>query len=173
EETSLIFIDVIKEYYAEVKSEKSERSMTFLANRRDSVKNELDLTNQRISSFYDRNKYGVSTRPEVYLKEQEVKSEMLARMYTELVIAFETTKAQYLKESPVIQVLDLPEPPFKTIRPKTFGYTILGVLMGLLIGMLLVVGKLVAEDVQSIVVSALEEQMSGISISKDPPRDDS
>ena len=173
EETSMIFIEVIKEYYTEVKSEKSERSMSFLANRRDSVKTELDLTNQRIASFYDRNKYGVSTRPEIYLKEQEVKSEMLAKMYTELVIAFETTKAQYLKESPVIQVLDLPEPPFKTIRPKTFGYSILGVLIGLLIGILLVVGKLVAEDVQNIIVSALEEQMSGITISKEPPKDDS
>ncbi|MEM6763662.1 MAG: hypothetical protein AAF824_03670 [Bacteroidota bacterium] len=168
-ETSLIYIDVIKQYYAELKSEKSQSSMDFLANRRDSVKTELDLTNQRIASFYDRNKYGVSTRPEVFLKEQQTKSEMLARMYGELVIAFETTKAQFLKESPIIQVLDYPDPPFQSIRPKTTGYFLLGIFMGILIGVMIIVGRLLWEDLQRVITRALSEQLSGISISKELP----
>lgn len=112
------YIDHLISYYTKQKTAKAQLNVDFFTERTDSVKRELDVVSARRARAIDQEQYRVFARDMVSTAELDAKLEMLKEMYIQLVASREQFIAQLKRETPIIQVLDPPKPPFDVEGPS-------------------------------------------------------
>ncbi|MDX2248988.1 MAG: hypothetical protein SF052_19530 [Bacteroidia bacterium] len=145
----------LDEYYRHQKTEKAEENFLFFEYRADSVKKELDKANRSVARFYDETKFGVKASNEVFIRDQEAKIKLLTELYIELEISKEQAKAQFQKDTPVIQILDHPTPPYEEDKHSAPLFALLGFLITAILLLLFFTRKLWSADLRSLVQSQL------------------
>ncbi|MCI4668986.1 MAG: hypothetical protein MRZ79_12705 [Bacteroidia bacterium] len=150
------YIEQLGIYYSKRKTEKAGRNVRFFSFRADSVKNELDKINRRIANYVDKSRYKIYARDEIFPVDLENQQAILSQIYSSLVISREQALAQLQENIPVIQVLDPPMPPYRSISSKKYLYATIGLLAGVFIGVFLVTRQLLWEDITTIVRQALK-----------------
>lgn len=153
---SRTYIEKIKEYYNNQRTEKAMRNLMFLLHRRDSVKAELDRANYAVAENTAKLRYSVYERDRIGLQEWMVKQQVLQSMYLSLVNSTEQALVKVQQDTPVIQVLDYPSPPFPRTSPSLFQYAILGGILGLSLMVFFFTRKLLLEDLVRFVRQSLE-----------------
>lgn len=125
------YIDNLISYYTKQKTAKAQLNVDFFTERTDSVKKELDVVSARRARAIDQEQYRVFARDMVSTAELDAKLEMLKEMYIQLVASREQFIAQLKRETPIIQVLDPPKPPFDVEGPSVLVH-FLGGLIGVI-----------------------------------------
>lgn len=151
------YIDVLTEYYQTQKSEKARKNYEFYVHRTDSVKAVLDMTMRKGARLEDEEKYKIFLQDAIPMKETEGQAKILEAMYVQLVNMREVALGELKKETPTVQVLDYPLPPYPDDKPKLLTYLIGGIILGLFLSILLSIWKLLKADVLKILEDALKE----------------
>lgn len=153
-------IKKLKKYYKDQKTAKARGNAEFFTQRADSVKTEIDKNTRAMAGHIDRSKYGVRAASTMRLAELETRQTLLTEMYVELVVAAEQAKAQQQKDTPVIQVLDEPLPPYGKDEKSVPLFAFLGIILGIILLSILITRKLWLADIKHLVQTQLLKQES-------------
>lgn len=143
------YIQKLTDYYKGNRTEKSHDNYRFLAKRTDSVKRELTGAIARGAQYIDQNQFRLLATQEVPLKKTEGEMEILKVMYAQLVTMREAALNQLLQDTPVLQVLDYPNPPYENNKVKLFIFLIIGVVLGFILGIIFSVMGMLKRDIQT------------------------
>lgn len=126
-------IEAVSEYYIGNKTQKTRKTLKYIEDRADSVRNALASAEAQLAKWEDSNK--LIQKAEGFLAEIRLRREVsiLNVMYAEIVKNLEMTKMVLLDQTPVIQVIDVPVPPLDSSELSEWA----GVLLGLIFGGLL------------------------------------
>ncbi|MEM8888169.1 MAG: Wzz/FepE/Etk N-terminal domain-containing protein [Bacteroidota bacterium] len=153
---SKTYIEKLRSYYRDQKTEKARINLDFFTVRADSIKGELDKAAQALARFEDRNKGLVFASRMVSAKELEVKLEYLKEIYLTHETNREQAAAQLQRVTPIIQVLDEPIPPFVISKKSPVLYALIGLILGIFLSIAWLSRKLLWDDAISYIKSSLE-----------------
>lgn len=155
---SQLYITKLDEYYKRQKTAKASNSVSFFTQRADSIGKELKATTNSLARFLDQHRGNIFAKDQVYPAELRIRQDILKQMFVTLTLSKEQAAAQLQQDTPIIQVLDHPNPPYKSIRPSKMLYLGVGLIFGILVGIFWVCRKLLYEDVEQIVKTQLLSQ---------------
>lgn len=153
---SKAYIEKLRSYYRDQKTEKARINLDFFTERADSIKRELDKAAQALARFEDRNKGLVFASRMVSAKELEVKLEYLKEIYLTHETNREQAAAQLQRVTPIIQVLDEPIPPFAMSKKSPLLFGLIGLMLGIFLSIGWLSRKLLWQDTISYIKSSLE-----------------
>ncbi len=144
-------LEELEEYYLKQKTAKAQRNVVFFTERADSVKRELDKATYTRARIVDQQQYRIFAQDQVYNYELDAQMELLKEMYITLVTSRESAIAQLKRETPMIQVLDPPRPPYDVQKSSFVVMGLLGGFLGLFLLSIWLTRRLWREDVQNMV----------------------
>lgn len=145
------YIEKLRAYYKQQRTEKAWKNVMFFTSRADSIKRELDAVSRSLARFYDRNQGLIYKEASVYPGEQQMQQEILKQMYVSLVLSKEQAMAQFQQDIPIIQVLDNPDPPYGRLQASFVLYLILGLVAGAGLTAVILVRKMLREDIEALI----------------------
>lgn len=158
-EVSYIYIDKLSEFYIDLKKKKAQIDFEFAVKKADSlllVLNELDKRAIALdeSTFFTNETLKRYNLPKINLSQDKA---TVQSQYYYAVNNRESAAYRLQKETPIIEPLDKPEPPFDTIQKSTFVYIMMGLFLGLIIGILLISWKVVNKYMAAELNKAIEK----------------
>lgn len=150
------YIERLSNYYNNQKTEKASDNVIFFEKRSDSVKQEIDKNVLITARFADKNKYGTSAATQIQGEVKQMELEMLGELYKVQMMSLEQAKGQKQQNTPIIQILDYPDPPYFVIArsPLLFGF--LGLFLGIFFAALFRVRHMLSADLREILQSLIE-----------------
>lgn len=139
-------IEEMSKFYVSYKTKNSRHTLSFIQDRADSVYNELELTEEEYAKVQDINKRIVKASGR--LKELQLmrQVQVLNTMYLELIKNLEVSKLTLLKDTPIIEIMDVPILPLKDQRLDLLSLIILFSSVGFLFSISYIVIKKVIRD---------------------------
>ncbi len=136
------FIDKISQYYVELKREKARRDYVFAEYKVDSLKRVLNAKDHQLIAIDKRTLFTNTSKLEfkVPVENLIMEKQMVNNQYVQAVANRENAAYKLQKATPLIKVLDKPEPPY---TPQSKSATMYGIL-GFLLGAFLVAGLAIA-----------------------------
>lgn len=150
------YVEVITNHYKKQRTEKSRKTYEFYVMRTDSVSKELEKNLRKGAKIIDEDKFRIFAQDEIPVKEIEGQSEVLKQMYAQLVTMKESALNNLLQETPVVQIVDKPDPPYDKAEKSVISALILGIFLGVLLGVMFVVRKLLKEDIRNYLRQVME-----------------
>lgn len=156
---SYVFIDKLSSFYIDLKKKKAQIDYEFAVKKADSLLNVLNtLDNHAIaldeSTFFTNEELKRYSLPKQNIAED--KSTVQSQYYY-AVNNREAAAYKLQKETPIIEPLDRPEPPYDvSVKSKTF-YAMIGFFLGALIGIVLVSWKIISVYVGDELNKAIEK----------------
>jgi len=144
-EVSYIYIDKLSEFYIDLKKKKAQIDFEFAVKKADSLQQVLNGLDKRAiiqdeTTFFTnegRLRYSI---PKANLAQDKA---TVQSQYYYAVNNRESAAYRLQKETPIIEALDKPEPPFDLTKKSKMIYVILGLFLGALIGILIVSWKVI------------------------------
>lgn len=165
---SYLLVEELKAYFTLQKTEKALANLTFFQKRADSVRLEIEKLQFDIGSFYNQNKYSTNLIDQMHIKQLEAQNKFLNTIYTDIALQLERTRAQLQRETPIIHVLDLPEPPYQKSSSSSIVYFIIGATLGVLMISGYLLRKKLMRDLENIITFYMDNyQNKGRSTSSD------
>ena len=158
-EISYQFIYKISQYYIELKREKARRDYEFAENKADSLKRVLNVKDYQLIAIDKRTLFTNTSKLEfkVPVENLIMEKQMINNQYLQAVANRENAAYKLQKATPVIKVLDKPEPPFDTVQKSTLTYMMIGGLLGFFIGILMVSWKVINKYMADELNKAIEK----------------
>lgn len=158
-EISYIYIDKISSFYIELKKKKAQLDFDFAVKKADSllaVLNNLDKKAIALdeSTFFTNEELKRYSLPKVNLAQDKA---TVQSQYYYAVNNRESAAYKLQKDTPIIEPLDKPEPPFATTQKSALMYGIIGIMLGTFFGIVLVSWKLISKYLGSELNKALEK----------------
>ncbi|MBL7702891.1 MAG: hypothetical protein JNM14_11625 [Ferruginibacter sp.] len=159
-EMSYIYIDKLSEFYINLKKKKAQIDFEFAVKKADSlllVLNQLDKRAIALdeSTFFTNESLKRYNLPKINLAQDKA---TVQSQYYYAVNNRESAAYRLQKETPIIEVLDKPEWPYDTIQKSAFTYSVMGVILGLIMGIFLVswkvINKYMAEELNKAIEKA-------------------
>jgi hypothetical protein len=127
-EVSYIYIHKLSEFYIDLKKKKAQIDFEFAVKKADSLKYVLNQLDSRAialdeSTFFTNENLKRYNLPKVNLGQDKA---TVQSQYYYAVNNRESAAYRLQKETPIIEILDKPEPPFDTVQKSTFTYTFIG-----------------------------------------------
>ena len=131
-EISYQFIDKISQYYIELKREKAKRDYVFAENKADSLKRVLNAKDYQLIAIDKRTLFTNTSKLEfkVPVENLIMEKQMINNQYLQAVANRENAAYKLQKATPVIKVLDKPEPPYDSQSKSGTMYGMLGFFLG-------------------------------------------
>jgi hypothetical protein len=128
------FIEKISEFYVDIKREKAKRDFEFATSKVDSLRRVMGSKDYRLIALDKRSLFTNTEKMEYRVPtENLVEDKQLIRdQYTQAVINQQTAAYKLQKDTPLIKVLDKPDPPYETQKRSVIFYGIIGLLAGFL-----------------------------------------
>ena len=144
-EVSYIYIDKLSEFYIDLKKKKAQIDFEFAVKKADSlflVLNQLDKRAIALdeSTFFTNESLKRYNLPKINLAQDKA---TVQSQYYYAVNNRESAAYRLQKETPIIEPLDKPEPPYDPIKKSKLIYTIIGLILGGFIGLLAVSWKVI------------------------------
>ena len=124
------YVEVIRNHYRKQKTEKARKTYEFYVTRIDSIQNELDKNLHKGAKIIDEEKFRIFAKDEIPVKQTEGEIEVLKQMYAQMITLKESALNNLLQETPVVQVVDKPDPPYDRDEPSILLMTIFGLFLG-------------------------------------------
>jgi len=158
-EVSYIYIDKLSEFYIDLKKKKAQIDFEFAVKKADSllvVLNQLDKRAIALdeSTFFTNEELKRYNLPKINLAQDKL---TVQSQYYYAVNNRESAAYRLQKETPIIEPLDRPEPPYDTAQKSKLIYTVLGILLGFVLGILLVSWKIVNKYMAAELNKAIEK----------------
>ena len=158
-EVSYIFIDKLSSFYIDLKKKTAEIDYEFAVKKADSLLNVLNSLDKRAialdeSTFFTNEELQRYSLPKQNLAQD--KSTVQSQYYY-AVNNREAAAYKLQKETPIIEPLDKPEPPYDTSQKSSTLYLVMGLMLGTVIGIILVSWKIVSKFVGDELNKAIEK----------------
>jgi len=156
---SYIFIDKISSFYIDLKKKKAQIDFEFAVKKADSLLLVLNRLDQRAivldeSTFFTNEDLKRYSLPKQNLMQDK---NTVQSQYYYAVNNREAAAYKLQKETPIIEPLDRPEPPFDSSqKPATF-YTMMGFMLGSILGIFLVSWKIINRYLSNELNKAIEK----------------
>lgn len=142
---SYIYIDKLSEFYIDLKKKKAQIDYEFAVKKADSLlvilnKLDKDAVSLDESTFFTNEGLKRYNLPKINLAQDKA---TVQSQYYYAVNNRESAAYRLQKETPIIEPLDRPEPPFDTIKKSKMLYLMLGCMFGAFIGILIVSWKII------------------------------
>jgi|GEM_PF-3443831 len=154
---SELYIQELMEYYRVQKTEKAKEDLAFFTYRADSLQTVLDKLNYSIALHSDRNRFSIQKTTDAKLRELEIRRQVITKMYLTNISAKEDATAKLQQDTPVIQVLDPPVPPFTIKEASLILYAITGFILGGFFITVFCLRKLLVADILFVLQESLRE----------------
>lgn len=131
-------ISKITQFYKELKIKKAKIDYDFMQKKYDSLSNVLASLDQKQISLNERTLF-VRTKLKYMIPQQNIENERLQILVQKNSAAANVEEAHWRleKTTPIIELLDKPEPPFKKTKTSAILYGTIGFIFGLLLATLL------------------------------------
>jgi len=156
---SYIFIDKISSFYIDLKKKKAQIDFEFAVKKADSLLHVLNTLDRRAivldeSTFFTNEDLKRYSLPKQNLMQDK---NTVQSQYYYAVNNREAAAYKLQKETPIIEPLDRPEPPFDSSqKPATF-YTMVGFILGSILGIFLVSWKIINRFLSNELNKAIEK----------------
>lgn len=142
---SYAYVDRISEFYIDLKKEKAQLDYNFAVKKVDSlgevIKNlDARLIKQNESNFFVNSELKRYSIPKMNLEQEK---QVVQQQYFYAVNNRESAAYTLQKETPVIKMLDNPEPPYAISKKSAIIYTAIGLIIGIFLGAIIVCWKLI------------------------------
>jgi uncharacterized protein involved in exopolysaccharide biosynthesis len=126
------FIDKISQYYIELKREKAHRDYIFAENKADSLKRVLNAKDYQLIAIDKRTLFTNTEKLQfkVPLENLIQEKQMVNNQYIQAVANRENAAYKLQKATPLIKVLDKPDPPYDSQSKSATMYALLGFFLG-------------------------------------------
>ena len=160
---SYIYIDKLSSFYIELKKKKAEIDFEFAVKKADSLLNVLNKLDRRAialdeSTFFTNEELKRYNLPKQNLAQD--KSTVQSQYYY-AVNNREAAAYKLQKETPIIEALDRPEPPYDTTKKSASLYAMIGFILGIAIGIGLFSWKIFSKYVGDELNKAIEKAAKG------------
>ena len=152
------YIEQLTQYYKTQKTEKAQNNLKFFTYRSDSIYRELEKATAYVARHYDRNQNLTRLSSGLKVREKEIESEYLRQLFLQTTASKEEAVAQLQRDTPIIQILDYPVPPFKARKASMLVNLVLGFFLGAFIPMVYFSRKLIREDLINFIKSTLDKE---------------
>ncbi len=144
-EVSYIYIDKLSSFYIDLKKKKAEIDYQFAVKKADSLFQVLQSLDKRAisldeSTFFTDEGLKRYSLPKTNLAQDKA---TVQSQYYYAVNNRESAAYRLQKETPIIEPLDRPEPPYDPVQKSGMIYLIIGLILGSVIGVLLVSWKII------------------------------
>ncbi len=116
----------VTQYYIETKTERARQNLNFVQKRTDSVRNAYNAILYGRAAFLDAHTDPARQAPLVLRDKQQTDIQILRASYIELTRSLETARTNLMRETPLIQYVDMPVLPLKTLRSSMLKYFLIG-----------------------------------------------
>ncbi|MEP7237467.1 MAG: hypothetical protein ABI685_06375 [Ferruginibacter sp.] len=144
-EVSYIYIDKLSEFYIDLKKKKAQIDYEFAIQKADSLLAVLNVLDKRAialdeTTFFTNEELKRYNIPKLNLAQDK---QTVQSQYYYAVNNRESAAYRLQKETPIIEPLDRPEPPYDTVEKSKMMYLIVGLFLGAFIGIILVSWKII------------------------------
>lgn len=144
-EVSYVYIEKLSEFYIDLKKKKAQIDYEFAVKKADSLLVVLNALDKRAisldeSTFFTNEGLQRYSIPKVNLAQDKA---TVQSQYYYAVNNRESAAYRLQKETPIIEPLDRPEPPYDTSKKSAIIYTFIGLILGTFLGMLAVSWKII------------------------------
>lgn len=158
-EISYVYIDKLSMFYIELKKKKAQIDYEFSVKKADSLLQVLNRLDKRAisldeSTFFTNEGLQRYSIPKVNLAQDKA---TVQSQYYYAVNNRESAAYRLQKETPIIEALDKPEPPYDPIRKSKMIYTLIGLIIGTLVGLLAVSWKIINQYLGDELNKAIEK----------------
>jgi hypothetical protein len=125
------FIEKISKFYIDLKREKAKTDYDFATNKADSLKNVMNGKDNQLVGI-DRTTMFTPNRLEYKLPTENVLTEkqMIRNQYAQAVSNQQNAAYKLQKETPIVKVLDKPDPPYDVEKKSSVTYAMIGGIIG-------------------------------------------
>lgn len=158
-EISYIYIDKLSEFYIDLKKKKAQIDFEFAVKKADSLLRVLNLLDKRAialdeSTFFTNEGLKRYNLPKINLAQDKA---TVQSQYYYAVNNRESAAYRLQKETPIIEPLDKPEPPYDQSQKSKTMYVLIGLFLGTLIGIILVSWKVINKYLGAELNKAIEK----------------
>ncbi|MEO6253771.1 MAG: hypothetical protein ABIO79_10715 [Ferruginibacter sp.] len=158
-EVSYIYIDKLSEFYIDLKKKKAQIDFEFAVKKADSLLRVLNRLDRRAvaldeSTFFTNEGLKRYSLPKSNLAQDKA---TVQSQYYYAVNNRESAAYRLQKETPIIEPLDRPEPPYDPTQKSAMIYTLIGLILGSIIGVLLVSWKIINKYLSTELNKAIEK----------------
>ena len=158
-EVSYIYIDKLSEFYIDLKKKKAQIDFEFAVKKADSLLLVLNKLDRRAialdeSTFFTNDGLKRYSLPKVNLAQDK---QTVQSQYYYAVNNRESAAYRLQKETPIIEPLDRPEPPYDAVQKSKMMYSMLGLMLGAFIGVLVVSWKIINKYMADELNKAIEK----------------
>ena len=173
-EVSYIYIDKLSEFYIDLKKKKAQIDYEFAVKKADSLLYVLNRLDRRAialdeSTFFTNESLKRYSLPKTNLAQDKA---TVQSQYYYAVNNRESAAYRLQKETPIIEPLDKPEPPFDTVQKSKMVYVAIGLFLGFLIGILLVswkvINKYMADELNKAIEKASKPKETLLVVQEEP-----
>lgn len=156
---SYAYVKNISDFYVELKKEKAEVDYQFSIKKADSLLNVLNALDRRAiklneTTFFTSDELKRYELPKTNLAQDKA---TVQSQYYYAVNNREAAAYKLQKETPIIKILDKPEPPYDVTQRSAILYSLIGVFLGLIIGTVLVSWRIISKYIEHEINKALEK----------------
>lgn len=148
-------------YYFEQKTEKARTDLLYYTTQRKVIEQKLDSVQGRVAALQDYQRYGNRSAQSIPLMRAKTKALSLESQLQRWISSEAQAQAQLQSNTPMVQVLDPPAPPFGPRKPSIKIKVIAGFLLGCMLAAFLFFRDLIWEDISTyfryVVVKGLDD----------------
>lgn len=151
------YIENLEEYYFTQKTEKVRRDLNYYTSQAEKARRKLDSAQAYVAAYQDYQRLGTSASQSLKFLRKQAEANQLSRLYEQWASREAEARAQLQSNTPVVQILDYPDPPFQPVRRSKVVMGLLGIFLGGLLSVFVVFRGYVVEDVKNWLLSSLDE----------------
>lgn len=138
---SYTFIDKISEFYIELKREKAKSDFEFATSKVDSLRSIMNSKDKQLIQLDDRSLFTDPSKLKYRVPTENIMADkqMIRGQYTNAVANQQSAAYTLQKATPVIKILDRPDPPYKKTGPRLIIVPPLALLAGLILATALLI----------------------------------
>lgn len=126
------FIDKISQFYIDLKSEKAMRDYQFAVNKADSLKRVMGAKDYQLIAIDKRTLFTDVTKLQYRVPTENLLADkqMVRSQFSQAIANRENAAYKLQKATPLIKILDKPEPPYDSQQKSSTTYALIGFLLG-------------------------------------------
>ncbi len=169
-EVSYVYIDKLSSFYIDLKKKKAQIDYEFSKKKVDSLLNVLNSLDQRAITLDESTFFTPEELKRYNLPKQNLAQDKatVQSQYYYAVNNREAAAYKLQKETPIIEPLDKPEPPYDQTRKSKLLYSVIGLILGLFLGIAIVSWKVISHFLGDELNKAIEKA----SAAQPPPTPD-
>ena len=169
-EVSYVYIDKLSSFYIDLKKKKAQIDYEFSKKKVDSLLNVLNSLDQRAITLDESTFFTPEELKRYNLPKQNLAQDKatVQSQYYYAVNNREAAAYKLQKETPIIEPLDKPEPPYDQTRKSKLLYSVIGLMLGLFLGIAIVSWKVISRFLGDELNKAIEKA----SAAQPPPTPD-